>query len=82
MAAHVHGGHELYIRAVIALYLDAEAVVALIYLSILTPMQEGIHMDVRTSRRVLMGNLHPYRIGRVLGTSMRVGFLFLLTAAH
>jgi hypothetical protein len=81
-AAHVHDGHELYIRAAIALYLDAEAVVALIYLSILTPMQEGIHMDVRISRRVLMGNLHPCRIGRVLGISMRVVFLFLLTAAH
>jgi len=84
VAAHVHDGHELYIyvRAARALYLDAEAVVAHIHLFILTLMQEGIHMDVRTPRRVLMGNLHPYRIGRVLGISMRVVFLFLLTAAH
>jgi len=82
VGTHVHDGHELYIRDVRALYLDAEAVVALIHLSILTPMQEGIHMDVRVPRRVLMGNLHPCRIGRVLGISMRVVFLFLLTAAH
>jgi hypothetical protein len=82
MVTHVHDGHELYIRAAIALYLDAEAVVALIHLFILTLMQACIHMDVRTSRRVLMGNLHPYRVGRILGISMRVVFLFLLTAAH
>jgi hypothetical protein len=29
-----------------------------------------------------MRNLYPCRIGRVLGISMRVVFLFLLTAAH
>jgi hypothetical protein len=41
MVTHVHDGHELYIRAGIALYLDAEAVVALTYLAVLTRDAEG-----------------------------------------
>jgi hypothetical protein len=83
MVTHVHDGHELYIRAAKALYLDAEAVVALTYLAVLIAMQKGIDVDVNPviRPRVCMHHLHPTGIG--LRPTVRVVFvfLFLLTAA-